>query len=193
MKFLCTRLCRKPNFINQNSYKLNLSFDDEIWLYSYYQSYFKQHFFDCYGCDIIEIYNDISHILQPKHENSFMVLNTDTIPCVLAVDEKDYDDWISETGYEPIQLVYEKSQLIFLGYDVMDSLFISIKSHGYIDNLEQYLNKFGLFDNVESAYYFLVKNQIFIPEHIWRIVGIYSSIHINNFFTESHDLYEPLK
>lgn len=176
MKFLCTRLCRKPEHISQN--KLKLSFDDELWQYSYYQSHFKDKFLDEYGCEIVEMYDDVSHILQPKNSKSFDNLNDDCIPCVLSVQEQDYHDWINLTDYEPHDVIYQDLDLVLLGYEVFDTLFISCLSHGispFTNDQIELLNMFSLFPNKDVAKLYLNENKLNIPEHDWRITGLFVS------------------
>lgn len=61
----------------------------------------------------------------------------------------------------------------------MDLCFISIKSHGISPEYEEnddVLNMFGLFDKYEYAINYLEKNINYIPEHKWKIVGIYTNV-----------------
>lgn len=67
---------------------------------------------------------------------------------------------------------------MFLGYDVMDTLFISIRTHGISAEYNKdydLLNQYGLFSTYNKANKYLLINKNEVPEHNWKIVGIYTN------------------
>ena len=182
MKFLSTRICIMPSIKND---RLILSYDFNLWESSYDINKIKRYYNDQYGFEIID--KDIDNF-QPKNKESLLFAENNFLPCILSVEDKDYDDWNPDARFNPNFDVYNSSKLFFLGYDVMDLCFISIKSHGISPEYEgkdNVLNVFGLFDKYEYAINYLEKNISYIPGHKWKIVGVYTNISAFNILNAS--------
>lgn len=181
MKFLSTRICIMPTIKND---RLILSYDFNLWKSSYDINKIKLYYNDQYGFEIID--KDIDDF-QPKNKESLLFAEKNFLPCILSVEDKDYDDWNSDARFNPNYDVYNSSKLFFLGYDVMDLFFISIKSHGISPEYEKdydILNVFSLFDKYTHAKSYLEKNIKLIPEHEWKIVSIYTNMSAFNILNE---------
>ena len=88
---------------------------------------------------------------------------------------KDGNEWVQSQQFHPQSEVYEYSDVVCLGYEIVDLGMISASIHGISplsDNLPELLNKFGLMDSATAESY-LRKNQQGIPEHHWKMVGLY--------------------
>lgn len=168
MKLLATRVCQNPTILEN---RLLLSFDSELWKNSDKRKKINELFFDLYN--YTEPEHDDEHF-QPKFDCSLNACNN-FIPCIMGVMSDDYNDWICN-GYEPNSNVYENSNLIHLGYEVIDTLFISCISHGISPISEKklgLLNEFCLFYSKDIAYEYLKINEKEIPEHNWRLVSLF--------------------
>lgn len=182
MKYLVTRICVEPSLSNS---KLNLSYDFDIWRQNSDIKKISLYYNDPYGVELIEYAEDF----QPKNKEFLEFADTDFLPCILSVENFDYQEWLYSTGFKPNTQAYQETDLFFLGYDVMDLCFISIKSHGIsaeYENKHQLLNKFGLLSEYADAKYYLDKNLSKIPEHSWKLVSIYTNKNsidiLNNIF-----------
>ncbi|OOF59569.1 hypothetical protein [Rodentibacter genomosp. 2] len=172
MKFLSTRICITPTIKNM---QLTLSYDFNLWKSSYDINKIKLYYNDQFG---LEITDENIDDFQPKNSHSLLFAEHDFLPCILSVEDKDYDKWNPDARFQPNDDAYKNARLIFLGYDVMDLCFISIKSHGISPEYERdnsLLNMFGLFKEYRSVNKYLEKNIKLIPEHEWKIVSIYTN------------------
>lgn len=153
--------------------KIGLSFDSEVCESSKDREKIAQLFFDRY----LEPNTGDDDFYQPINKDSLNSSCLDFIPCVFAVTESDETDWLQSQQFYPNTEVYEDSELICLGYEVMDLAMTSASIHGISplsDNCPDLLNKFGLMD-IKTATLYLQKNQQAICEHHWKMVGLYVS------------------
>lgn len=171
MKFLSTRICSQCNVFP-------FTYDSEITPSSNNIELISLYYYDQYNMPINILDEYIEHF-QPKSIQSFEFISKNFYPCILAVEDIDYEYWIKTKSFYPNQDIYNRANLIFLGYDIIDTCFISIKSHGISAEYERklyLLNKFGLFNNCQLSVDYLHKNRKYIPEHDWRIVYIYTNL-----------------
>lgn len=181
MEFLVTRVCQNPTILEN---KILISFDSELWQNSDDYNKINELFLDF--CNYEEPEQDDEHF-QPKFDYSLNYYN-DFVPCVLGVMNDDYNDWVCN-GYEPNMNVYKNTNLIQLGYEVIDTLFISCISHGISPISEKrldFLNEFCLFYSKDVAYEYLKINQTEIPEHNWKLVGVFVEKSTYDFLNTIH-------
>lgn len=181
MKFLATRVCQNPTFLEN---KLLVSFDSELWKNSDNYNKINELFLDLYNYEKPE---QDDERFQPKFSHSLSYCDN-FIPCILGAMSDDYNDWI-RNGYEPNTNVYENSNLIHLGYEVIDTLFISCVSHGISPISEKrfdFFNEFCLFYSKGIAYEYLKINQTEIPEHSWRLVSLFVERLTYDFLNKIH-------
>ena len=107
MKFLSTRICIMPSIKND---RLLLSYDFNLWESSYDINKIKLYYNDQYGFEIID--KDIDKF-QPKNKESLLFAENNFLPCILSVEDKDYDDWNPDARFNPIFDVYNSSKLFF--------------------------------------------------------------------------------
>ncbi len=169
MSFLSTRICTLPIIENEI---IRLSYDYAIWKSSDNDELIRQLYFNQCACEIKEM----TEHFQPKNKTSLQFQTDNFYPCILQVLECDYLDWLNATHFEPMTQIYQASDLVFVGFDIMDFDFISIGSHGISAMTENdliSLNQFGLYKDMNTAKKYLYKNQQAIPEHAWKIVKIF--------------------
>lgn len=172
MKFLATKICKQPSVENN---KYLFSADGLIMLESDDMRTKQDLFFDRYGLDLHDI---DEYLFTPKNLTSLNDYKYEFIPIVISVECHDYNRWLEITGVMPHDNIYKNADLVFLGYEVIDSGFMSIYYHGISpigENKIDLLNNFGLFSSKDIADIYLNKNKADIPEHEWYIVGLYVS------------------
>lgn len=177
MKHLVTRICLSP--ILKGS-KLILAYDFDCWQQNEDIKKISLYYNDPYGLELMGYAEEY----QPKSKKALNFADIDFFPCILSVEDSDYEEWLSVTGFRPNKSAYENSNLFFLGYDVMDLCFTSIKSHGISAEYEKkyhLLNTFGLFSEYYDAKCYLDKNLSEIPEHSWKLVSIHTNYKSLNF------------
>lgn len=168
-KLLATKLC----CFDISCDKIELSFDSEVCENSKDKEKIAHLFFDRY----LEPNTDDDDFYQPIGADSLNSLCADFVPCVFGAVKDDEQDWLQSQQFCPNQAVYESSDLICLGYEIIDLGMISASIHGISplsDNRPNLLNKYGLMD-LATAMRYLQKNQQSISEHHWRLVGLYVS------------------
>ena len=169
MKYLSTRICR---FLTDKQLSYDFAIWDDTLEYDKIPNYYK----DQYNLNITNI-NQIEHF-QPKNKESINFALKGFHPCILSVENDDYSYWLDILGFEPVQDIYSLADLVFLGYDIMDTLFISIRTHGISAeyNKDYYLlNQYGLFSAYNKTNKYLLMNKKEILEHNWKIIGIYTN------------------
>ena len=169
MKYLSTRICRFPT-------DKQLSYDFAIWEDTFEYDKIPNYYNNQYNLDITNL-NQIEHF-QPKNKESINFAFKGFHPCILSVENDDYSYWLDILGFKPVQDIYSSADLVFLGYDIMDTLFISIRTHGISAEYNKdydLLNQYGLFSTYNKANKYLLMNKKEILEHNWKIVGIYTN------------------
>lgn len=179
MKFLTTKICKQPSVKNN---KYIFSTDGLIMLENDDMSEKQNLFFDRYGLDLYDV---DEYLFTPKSFTNLNYYKHDFIPIIISVECYDYNRWLEITQIIPHDNIYKSAKLVFLGYEIIDSGFMSIYYHGTSpvnENKINLLNDFGLFSSKSIADIYLNKNKVDIPEHEWYIVGLYVSNSVYSYF-----------
>ena len=146
MKFLCTRICNSPNLIKG---KLILSFDALLWQDANKIDKIRDLFLDRYNHKEPNINEEY---FQPKDMSSLNAVSDDFLPCVLGAYDVS-EQIITDYQFEPTFKIYKISNLVLLGYEILDTEFMSAYLH-------------GVYPNHSSG---ILNNSIFLIPRKWHI------------------------